>query len=208
MQQPSKQQLMIHMLEDAWVYVHLDPRRDGVILPDHLRLEKRLVLQYGYNMPVPIDNFNVDERGISATLSFRRVPCATFIPWAAVFAVTDGDKRTWVWQEDMPADLNLEEGAAEPAQPNIVPARGKTQTRGAAAASREGRGGDVVALPRSTRAKTITKKAAPAEAPPEGAAEPSEGEEPRAAASSASSSGAAAGKPGKKPRPSYLKLVD
>lgn len=208
MQQPSKQQLMIHMLEDAWVYVHLDPRRDGVILPDHLRLEKRLVLQYGYNMPVPIDNFNVDERGISATLSFRRVPCATFIPWAAVFAVTDGDKRTWVWQEDMPADLNLEEGAAEPAQPNIVPARGKAQARGAAAASREGRGGDVVALPRSARAEAMAKEAAPAEAPPEGAAEPSEGEEPRAAASSASSSGAAAGKPGKKPRPSYLKLVD
>lgn len=116
---PDKLTVMIELLKDAWVYVHIDPRRDGVLLPDFLREQPRVVLQYGYNMPVPIHDFNVDDRGISATLSFRRVSHATFIPWSAVFAMTDGEKRGMVWQEDIPPDLESE--AAEDAPPAAAP---------------------------------------------------------------------------------------
>ncbi len=105
---PDKQTVMLELLKEAWVYVQIDPRREGVQLPDFLRQQPRVVLQYGYNMPVPIHDLTVDERGISATLSFRRVPQATFIPWAAVFALTDDDQHGFVWPEDVPKDLNLE----------------------------------------------------------------------------------------------------
>lgn len=116
---PDKREVMLYLLQDAWVLVHLDGRRQGVILPDHLKQERHVILQYGYNMPVPIDDFVVDERGISATLSFRRVAQTTFIPWSAIFAITDGDKRSMVWQEDLPADLELkaEEGEGASAKP-------------------------------------------------------------------------------------------
>lgn len=112
---------MLNLLEDAWVFVHLDPRREGVVLPAHLRQQKRVVLQYGYNMPVPIEDFKVDEKGIWATLSFQRQCHATFVPWSAVFALTDGDKRTLVWEEDLPADLNLSEEAQAEAPPKPAP---------------------------------------------------------------------------------------
>jgi stringent starvation protein B len=110
---PDKREVMLYLLQDAWVLVHLDGRRQGVILPEHLKQERHVILQYGYNMPVPIDDFVVDERGISATLSFRRVAQTTFIPWSAVFAITDGDKRSMLWQEDLPADLELKADGAE-----------------------------------------------------------------------------------------------
>lgn len=117
---PDKQTVMLELLKEAWVYVHLDPRRDGVELPDFLRQQPRVVLQYGYNMPVPIHDFNVDAHGISATLSFQRVPHATFVPWAAVFALTDGEQRGVVWEEDVPKDLHLEK--EPPASPTPKPA--------------------------------------------------------------------------------------
>lgn len=121
---PNKQQVMLELLKDAWVYVQLDPRRQGVDLPEFLRQEPRLVLQYGYNMPVPIHDLVVDEDGIKATLSFRRVSHATLIPWSAVFAITDGDHRGCLWEADLPADLNLETESAPAAGPptDIKPA--------------------------------------------------------------------------------------
>jgi hypothetical protein len=45
------------------------------------------VLSYGLDMPTPIPDLVVDERGISATLSFSRTPCETFVPWEAVVGV-------------------------------------------------------------------------------------------------------------------------
>jgi hypothetical protein len=41
-------------------------------------------LDYGLNLPVPIDDIIIDQEGISATLSFNRVPYPTFVPWEAI----------------------------------------------------------------------------------------------------------------------------
>jgi hypothetical protein len=111
-QLPEKRLVLCELLKEAWIYVHIDPRRDGVILPDFLRDQPRVVLQYGYNMPVPLHDLTIDERGIGATLSFRRTMHATFIPWSAVFAMTDGEKHGMVWPDDVPPD---------PAKTNGVP---------------------------------------------------------------------------------------
>mgnify|MGYP000060595619 CR=1 FL=1 len=124
---PNKEQVMLELLKDAWVYVQLDPRRQGVELPEFLRQEPRLVLQYGYNMPVPIHDLVIDEQGIKATLSFRRVSHSTVVPWSAVFAITDGDQRGYLWEADLPADLNLEAELAperdRAAKPTSAPAK-------------------------------------------------------------------------------------
>lgn len=131
-QLPEKHLVLLELLKEAWVYVHLDPRRDGVALPEFLRDQPRLVLQYGYNMPVPMHDLTVDEKGISATLSFRRVPHATFIPWSAVFAMTDGEKHGMVWPADVPPDLKLDapeeaprkaESSPPPTAPAAKPAK-------------------------------------------------------------------------------------
>ncbi len=124
---PNKQLVMLELLKDAWVYVQLDPRRQGVDLPEFLRQEPRLVLQYGYNMPVPIHDLVIDDEGIKATLSFRRVSHATKIPWSAVFAITDGEQRGFLWDADLPADLNLEADVAAEAAPAPPAAAAKTE---------------------------------------------------------------------------------
>lgn len=116
---PEKKTVMMELLQDAWVYVVLDPRKDGVKLPDHLRNQPRLVLQYGYNMPMPIADLTIDDQGIHATLSFSRVLHATSVPWSAVFAIHDGDKRGLVWEADIPKDVEV---AAQPAPPPDPPA--------------------------------------------------------------------------------------
>jgi hypothetical protein len=45
------------------------------------------IFSYGLDMPVPIPDLSFDDSGISATLSFSRVPHATFVPWEAVVGI-------------------------------------------------------------------------------------------------------------------------
>lgn len=133
----EKRQILLELLKDAWVYVHLDPRRDGVALPEFLRQEPRVVLQYGYNMPVPIADLAIDEEGIKATLSFRRQPFSTLIPWSAVFALSDGEDRHFVWETDVPPDLErlqqTDPGSPAPSAPAAAPQPKPTPSAGPAA---------------------------------------------------------------------------
>ena len=61
--------------------------RPGLELPPSVRPvgeEATVTLEYGLNMPVPIDDLKVTDAGIEATLSFSRVLHHTFVPWEAV----------------------------------------------------------------------------------------------------------------------------
>ena len=102
---PSKREVMLALLAHAEAQVHLDARRDGVALPDRLRASGNVRLDYGYNLVPPIPDLVVGEDGIRATLSFNRSPCATFIPWTAVFLIADFAGRGAVWREDLPPEL-------------------------------------------------------------------------------------------------------
>jgi hypothetical protein len=61
-----------------------------VVLPEHLKTPawkagtEYVHLEYGLDMPVPIVDMEITEKGIKATLSFARVPFTTFVPWDAV----------------------------------------------------------------------------------------------------------------------------
>jgi stringent starvation protein B len=98
-------EVMLTLLRRAEASVHLDARRPGVVLPERLLGQGHLRLDYGYGFDPPIPDLVVDERGIAATLSFNRLPAATFVPWAAVFLIADFDGKGVVWHEDMPSDL-------------------------------------------------------------------------------------------------------
>jgi len=105
MAQPSKREVMQALLERAEARVHLDARRDGVQLPDRLRGDGHVRLDYGYGFQPPIPDLSIDDQGIHATLSFNRVPFRTFVPWTAIYLIADFDGNGAVWQEDIPADL-------------------------------------------------------------------------------------------------------
>lgn len=111
---------MLALLERAEARVHLDARRPGVQLPARFLGQAHLRLDYGYGFTPPIPDLVIDDAGIHATLSFNRVPFATFIPWSAVYLVADFDGNGAVWQEDIPSDLKMEQDAGG-APPSATP---------------------------------------------------------------------------------------
>ena len=123
------------MLERVWVYLQVDGTAPGVDLPDWLRTPA-VPLQVGYNMPNPIPDLQVDDWGVTCTLSFRRTPHTCRIPWAAIFAFHDGEGGGVVFPEDLPAAL-IEQAAKElaEAQASEEPGSGPEDTGEAAAAA-------------------------------------------------------------------------
>lgn len=74
---------MLFGLEYGIVKVAVRVKAPDVVLPDFFT-SPYLILDYGLSLSIPIDDLVVDERGISATLSFHRTPFKTFVPWRAV----------------------------------------------------------------------------------------------------------------------------
>ncbi len=105
---PPKKEVMIALLAESNVFVHLDPRRLGVIVPKWLQTQPELILQLGLNMPIPIHDLEVEDDGVSCTLSFSRAPFWCKLPWSAVFAiVSEKDRRGVVWPDDVPSESQL-----------------------------------------------------------------------------------------------------
>lgn len=113
---PPKQEAFLALLAEGWTSLHLDARRDGVIVPAHLKGESHLVLQYGHDLPIPIVDLEVNEHGVSATLSFARSPSPTVVPWSAVYVVTSADGRGVLYHEDIPGDVSIIAGSATEAE--------------------------------------------------------------------------------------------
>jgi stringent starvation protein B len=111
---PSKQDAFLALLAEGWTSLHLDARREGVVVPAHLKNEAHLVLQYGHDLPIPIPDLQIDEHGVSATLSFARNPWSTVVPWSAVYVVTSQDGRGVLYQEDVPGDVSVIPGGEAP----------------------------------------------------------------------------------------------
>jgi stringent starvation protein B len=105
---PRKKDVALALLEQATVYVHLDPRGEAVRVPPQFKRQPQLVLQVGLNMPVPIKDLQVDDDGVSCTLSFNRSPHFCVIPWTSVFALVGENGRGMVWPDDVPPEVAAE----------------------------------------------------------------------------------------------------
>lgn len=111
-----------YLLAQGSLFVHLDPRVDTVRVPDWYRSEPQLVLQIGFDMPVPIRDLEVDADGIYGTLSFNRSPFTCQVQWDAVFALAGDDGRGMVWPDSMPQEITEEierEAGREPPPPIV-----------------------------------------------------------------------------------------
>lgn len=127
-QLPNKKDVVLMLLQSADVFVHLDPRREHVVVPPHLKQQAHLILQIGLNMPVAIPDLEVTDDGISCTLSFNRSPMWCKLPWSSIYAVVSNDTeaRGMVWPDDVPREvafrfIKQEEGQDAP-PPDAAPA--------------------------------------------------------------------------------------
>jgi len=91
------------LLERGAVLIHVDARRDDVVVPPRLRGDPRLVLRFGYRLQPAIVDLAVDDDGIAGTLTFGGMPFYCRLRWPAVYAaIVDGEQRGTVWPEDIP----------------------------------------------------------------------------------------------------------
>jgi len=102
---PPKKDQLHKLLARGSVFVHLDPRRDGVKVPEWLAGRPQLVLQLGLNFAIPIPDLIIDERGVRCTLSFNRSPFYCVLPWSAVYALVAEDGQVTVWPKEVPPEL-------------------------------------------------------------------------------------------------------
>lgn len=109
---PSKKDVVLALLQGPSVFVHLDPRKKGVVVPANFRKQPQLVLQVGLNMAVQIPDLRVDDDGVSCTLSFSRSPFWCSLPWSAIYALVSEDGPGMVWPEDVPPEVAAQMQAA------------------------------------------------------------------------------------------------
>lgn len=83
------------LLEEGVTMVRILRDRPGVALPDFLNTP---IVNLNFSYRYGIDDFEVDERGIRASLSFRGVPHFCDIPWTAVCAImSEKTDQIFVW---------------------------------------------------------------------------------------------------------------
>ena len=105
---PDKREVARSLLLRGSMFVHLDPRVEGVVVPPWLRKQPQLVLQMGLDMVVPIVDLRIDRDGVYGTLSFNRNPFTCIVGWDAIFALSGDDGRGMVWPESMPPEILAE----------------------------------------------------------------------------------------------------
>ena len=108
---PAKKQTLLGYLERGVAMLHLDARRPGVSVPPQYAQDPHLRLNLSHRFQ--IDDLEIDEARVQATLSFGGRPFQCIVPWAAIFGITSqatGDGQ--VWPEDLPVEVV--EAADEP----------------------------------------------------------------------------------------------
>jgi stringent starvation protein B len=100
----EKKERLLAALDKGMVMIHLDARRQGVIVPKHLANEAHLRLNLSYRFEPP--DLSVGEWGVRSTLSFSRSRFKVAVPWSALFAITShASKEFWLYPDDMPQEL-------------------------------------------------------------------------------------------------------
>jgi hypothetical protein len=124
--QLPKKDVALALLERSTLFVHLDPRAEGVVVPTRFKDQPRLVLQVGLNMSVPIPDLRIDDEGLSCTLHFNRSPFFCVVPWPSVFAMIGEDTRCMVWPDDVPIEVarggpeRVPDAPSRPGLPKVV----------------------------------------------------------------------------------------
>jgi stringent starvation protein B len=103
----NKYDFLLSLLSEGDAMICLDARLPDVDVPKNHKDNPSLNLILNLNFRRPLD---VQKEGVCVTLAFQGRPHPCVIPFDAVWAVFDPTlKKGQVWEESIPADINLEE---------------------------------------------------------------------------------------------------
>lgn len=89
------------------VRVHLDPRRDGVVVPMYFAKCPSIVLFVGTYLSNEPSDLRVDDAGFSRSLTFLGQSFHCKVPWRSVFAFVEPliDSPLKIWHDDAPPEI-------------------------------------------------------------------------------------------------------
>ena len=100
----EKKTRLLGSLEQGLTMIHLDARRPGVLVPEHLKHEPHLLLNLSYRFQPP--DLAVGEWGVRCTLTFAGKQFTIAVPWSALYAISSHhSKEFWMYPDDMPREL-------------------------------------------------------------------------------------------------------
>lgn len=202
---PSKKDVALALLEGPSLFIHLDPRKEEVVVPAWFKNQPQLVLQVGLNMAVPIPDLDVDDDGITCTLSFNRSPHWCKLPWSSVYALVGEDGRAMVWPHDVPPEVaaQLERAAKKPTLKSVDSPQAKPKSRPSRPKKKPAAKPKAVPLQAAPEPATKPRAVPPLQAAPEPATEKAPAPAPRPSSATPTTK-----KPGKKRElPPYLRVV-
>ena len=101
----KKYDFLLYLLETGDAMVCLDARLPDVDVPKNQKSNSSLNLVFNLNFRQPIE---INQDAISATLAFSGRPYKCLLPFEAVWAIYDPNMQNGqVWEESVPADMNL-----------------------------------------------------------------------------------------------------
>jgi stringent starvation protein B len=101
---PGKKETLLAYLARGIAMIHLDARRDGVVVPPQYAMDAHLRLNLSYRYGIP--DLDISDQRVQATLSFGGRPFRCIIPWGSVFGITShGTGDGQVWPEDLPVEV-------------------------------------------------------------------------------------------------------
>ena len=101
----KKYDFLLYLLETGDAMVCLVARVPDVDVPKNQKSNSSLNLVFNLNFRQPIE---INEDAISATLAFSGRPYKCLLPFEAVWAIYDPNMQNGqVWEESLPADMNL-----------------------------------------------------------------------------------------------------
>jgi stringent starvation protein B len=123
-QLPEKKDRLLHALEQGMTMIHVDARRPGVLVPEHLKNEAHLLLNLSYRFAPP--DLAVGEWGVRSTLTFGGQRFTVAVPWSALYAISShATKEFWMYPDDMPKELleSMPQPQVDVGPPAMVPSR-------------------------------------------------------------------------------------
>ena len=100
----EKLEVFRQLVEQGMVMVVMDTRREGVQVPPRFADDFQLRLNFSHKFY--IDDFEYDEYGVRASLSFNKVPYYCDIPWLAIYALnSQAVEQGVMWPDDVPTEL-------------------------------------------------------------------------------------------------------
>ena len=103
-ERPEKLRQFARLIEKGMVMVTVDARLPEVRVPTRFVGELQLNLNFSHRFG--LDDFNYDDVGVRASLSFGGTPFLCDLPWSAVYGMTSQvDAERLLWPDSFPREL-------------------------------------------------------------------------------------------------------